>query len=127
MQLEPRATVQPSAVFDHRLLPLSHRDSAQALDGIQEIQAMLWTPEDFVGYDHVTIRVMDQLYNAMPDVSEGDTPNARRKLEIATSAVDRVAEAVQVWTDGPWQALMEEAQGMDVSLPQLYEAVRGND
>ena len=101
--------------------------TAQALEGIQEIQAMLWTPEDFVGYDHVTIRVMDQLYDAMPDVSEGDTPNARRKLEIARSAVDRVELAVQSWTDGPWQALMKEAQGMDVSLPQLYEAVRAKD
>ena len=101
--------------------------SAQALEGIEEIQAMLWTPEDFVGYDHVTIRVMDQLYDAMPDVAEGETPNARRKLDIATSAVDRVEVAVQAWTDGPWQALMEEAQGMDVSLPLLYEAVRGKD
>lgn len=101
--------------------------SAQALEGIEEIQAMLWTPEDFVGYDHVTIRVMDQLYDAMPDVAEGETPNARRKLEIATSAVDRVEVAVQDWTDGPWQALMEEAQGLDVSLPLLYEAVRGTD
>jgi hypothetical protein len=35
--------------------------------------------------------------------------------------------AVQSWTDGPWQALMKEAQGMDVSLPQLYEAVRAKD
>jgi hypothetical protein len=35
--------------------------------------------------------------------------------------------AVQDWTDGPWQALMEEAQGLDVSLPLIYEAVRGTD
>ena len=59
-------------------------------EGIKDIREMLWTPKDFVGYDHVTVRVMDELYEAMPDLHEGATATDERQLERAIEAINRV-------------------------------------
>ena len=75
--------------------------STQFTEGVSDIHDML-DPEDFVGYDHVTVRVMGQVYDAMPDIQEGATPNAKRKLEVARQAIDEVEEAVEALMTDVW-------------------------
>ena len=85
---------------------------------------MLWAPKDFVGYDHVTVRVMDRLYAAMPDMSEGKTENAERKLDLAKEAIDEVEEAVRTCMDGPWKALVEASSKLEVSVQDVWESLQ---
>jgi hypothetical protein len=98
--------------------------STQFTQGVSDIHDMLWTPEDFVGYDHVTVRVMSQVYGAMPDTQEGATPNAKRKLEVARQAIDEVEEAVDSLMSGAWTLLLEEADKLSMSMQGVHDGMR---
>ena len=100
---------------------------SQVTEGIGSIHDMLWTPKDFVGYDHVTVRVMNQLYDAMPDLDEGATANAARKLEIATSAIDAVEEEVRALMDGPWQAMLSAARKVEVTVDGVLNGIQSQE
>ena len=91
--------------------------------GISAIQDMLWTPEDFVGYDHVTVRVMGRLYDAMPNMLQGATANDARKLEIARRAIDEVEVEVKSLMDGTWQDMLRVARGLDITVDGVLEGV----
>ncbi|MDA0940312.1 MAG: hypothetical protein O2990_04860 [Bacteroidetes bacterium] len=95
--------------------------------GISAVHDLLWTPKDFVGYDHVTVRVMGLVYDAMPNLTEGATANDQRKLEIARNAIDKVEAKVRALMDGPWQALQEEAATLEVTFEGVLEGVKRSD
>ena len=95
--------------------------------GIAAIHNRLWTPKDFVGYDHVTVRVMSLVYDAMPDLNEGATPNDKRKLEIAREAIDEVEAEVRELMEGPWQALLAEAATLQVTFEEVLQGVQRAD
>jgi hypothetical protein len=95
--------------------------------GITAVHDMLWTPKDFVGYDHVTVRVMDVMYDAMPNLNEGATANDKRKLEIARDSIDEVEREVRSLMDGPWLALKTEAAKLEVTLENVLEGVKRTD
>ena len=67
------------------------RLETKAIDAMHDA---LWTPKDFVGYDHVTERVMDVLYAAQADLSEPPGPNSQRKLALARAQVDDMVAQV---------------------------------
>ena len=92
--------------------------------GIKDIREMLWTPKGFVGYDHVTVRVMDELYEAMPDLHEGATVTDERQLERATEAINRVQSEVEALMANTWSALKEAAASLPVTLEEVMEGVR---
>ena len=96
----------------------------EVAEGITAIHDMIWMPEDFVGYDHVTVRVMSRLYDAMPDIREGATANDQRKLEIARGAMDEIEAEVRSLMDGPWKALMEAAREVEVTLDGVLDGVQ---
>ena len=96
-------------------------------DEILAIHDMLWTPEDFVGYDHVTVRVMDELYRAMPDLNEGATATDQRQLEIVRLAIDDVEAEVRALMSGAWQELLEASALVSISLEQVMEGLRSED
>ena len=96
-------------------------------DEISTIHDMLWTPEDFVGYDHVTVRVMDELYRAMPDLNEGATATDQRQLEIVRLAIDDVEAEVRALMSGAWQELLEASALVSISLEQVMEGLRSED
>ena len=98
-----------------------HKEVAQ---GITAIHEMIWMPKDFVGYDHVTVRVMSLLYDAMPDIREGITANGERKLEIARKAIDEVEMEVRSLMDEPWRALLVAARDVEVTLDGMIEGVQ---
>lgn len=98
--------------------------STQFTEGVSDIHDMLWTPEDFVGYDHVTVRVMGQVYDAMPDIQEGASPNAKRKLEVARQAIDKVEEAVEALISDVWLLLLEEADKLSLSMQGVHDGLR---
>jgi hypothetical protein len=98
--------------------------STQFTQGVIDIHDMLWTPEDFVGYDHVTVRVMGQVYDAMPDLQEGATPNAKRKLEVAQEAIDEVEEAVDRLMSDVWTLLLVEADKLSMSMQDVHDGMR---
>ena len=99
----------------------------EVAQGIESIHDMLWTPKDFVGYDHVTVRVMGQLYDAMPDIEEGATANAARKLDIATSAIDAVEAEVRALMDGPWQDLLAAARKVEVTVDGVLDGIQNQE
>ena len=101
-------------------------DSLQAhmSGGIKDIREMLWTPQDFVGYDHVTVRVMDELYQAMPDLHEGVTATDERQLQIVKASIDKVEAEVNALMSGTWAALREAAEGLPVTIQEVMEGVR---
>ena len=98
-----------------------HKEVAQ---GITAIHEMIWMPKDFVGYDHVTVRVMSLLYDAIPDIREGITANGERKLEIARKAIDEVEMEVRSLMDEPWRALLVAARDVEVTLDGMIEGVQ---
>ena len=99
----------------------------EVAEGITAIHDMIWMPEDFVGYDHVTVRVMSRLYDAMPDIREGATTNDQRKLDIARGAIDAIEIEVRALMDGPWSALKEAAREVDVTLDGVLDGVQRQD
>ena len=101
-------------------------DSLQAnmSEGIKDIREMLWTPKDFVGYDHVTVRVMDELYQAMPDLHEGATATDERQLQKVRTSIDKVEAEVDALMSDTWVALQEAAEGLPVTMQEVMEGVR---
>ena len=99
----------------------------EVAEGITAIHDMIWMPQDFVGYDHVTVRVMNRLYDAMPDIREGATPNDQRKLEIARGAIDDIEAEVRALMDGPWNVLKEAAREVEVTLDGVLDGVERQD
>ena len=99
----------------------------EVAQGIESIHDKLWTPKDFVGYDHVTVRVMGQLYDAMPDIQEGATANAARKLDIATVAIDAVEAEVRALMDGPWQDLLAAARKVEVTVDGVLDGIQNQE
>ena len=104
-------------------------DSLQAnmSGGIKDIREMLWTPQDFVGYDHVTVRVMDELYQAMPDLHEGVTATDERQLQRVKAAIDKVEVEVNALMSETWVALQEAAEGLPVTIQEVMEGVRSSE
>ena len=88
---------------------------------------MLWTPQDFVGYDHVTVRVMDELYQAMPDLHEGATATDERQLQRVKAAIDKVEVEVNALMSETWVALQEAAEGLPVTIQEVMEGVRSSE
>ena len=82
----------------------------------------LWVPKDFVGYDHVTERVMDVVYEAQADVFEVPSANALRKRELAVAEIDRIVKSVEALEAGVWADLLNVS--MSVDLPTLWDAVQ---
>ncbi|MEC8335739.1 MAG: hypothetical protein VXZ86_03110 [Bacteroidota bacterium] len=95
--------------------------------GIKDIREMLWTPQDFVGYDHVTVRVMDELYQAMPDLHEGATATDERQLQRVKAAIDKVEVEVNALMSETWVALQEAAEGLPVTMQEVMEGVRSSE
>ena len=93
-------------------------------EGINGIREMLWTPEDFVGYDHVTVRVMDELYQAMPDLHEGATATDERQLQRVRTAIDEVEAEVDALMSDTWAALKGAAESLPVTMEEVMEGVR---
>jgi len=91
---------------------------------ISAIHDMLWTPKDFVGYDHVTVRVMDKLYGAMSSRSEAPTPNDLRKFRIAQDAIDEVETRVDSFMGGLWSSLLSASADMRRGLNEVWEDIR---
>ena len=85
---------------------------------------MLWTPKDFVGYDHVTVRVMDELYQAMPDLHEGATATDQRQLQRVIGSIDQVEAEVKALMASTWAALQEAAESLPATLEEVMEGVR---
>ena len=100
-------------------------DSLQAhmSGGIKDIREMLWTPQDFVGYDHVTERVMDVLYAAQPDLSKAPGPNSQRKLALARAQVDDMVAQVDALKQGLWQALMAAADEVQAGMDEVWQGI----
>ena len=101
-------------------------DSLQASmsKGIKDIREMLWTPEDFVGYDHVTVRVMDELYQAMPDLHEGATTTDERQLQRVRTSIDKVEAEVNALMSETWAALQRAAESLPVTMQEVMDGVR---
>ena len=90
---------------------------------IDAMHDALWTPKDFVGYDHVTERVMDVLYAAQPDLSEAPGPNSQRKLALARAQVDDMLAQVDALKQGLWQALMAAADEVQVGMNEVWQGI----
>ena len=90
---------------------------------IDAMHDALWTPKDFVGYDHVTERVMDVLYAAQPDLSEPPGPNSQRKLALARAQVDDMVAQVDALKQGLWQALMAAADEVQAGMDEVWQGI----
>ena len=122
-------TMKAMASVWARLQNTEGLDSLQAAmtDGIKNIREMLWTPKDFVGYDHVTVRVMDELYQAMPDLHEGATATDQRQLQRVIGSIDQVEAEVKALMASTWAALQEAAESLPATLEEVMEGVSSAD
>ena len=93
--------------------PRASRTSGDALDA-----------QDFVGYDHVTVRVMDELYQAMPDLHEGATATDERQLQRVKAAIDKVEVEVNALMSETWAALQRAAESLPVTMKEVLDGVR---
>ena len=93
-------------------------------EDIKDIREMLWTPEDFVGYDHVTVRVMDELYQAMPDLHEGATATDERQLQRVRTSIDKVEAEVNALMSERWAALQAAAEVLPATIQEVMKGVR---
>ena len=90
---------------------------------IDAMHDALWTPKDFVGYDHVTERIMDVLYAAKPDLSEAPGPNSRRKLALARAEVDDMLAQVDALKQVLWKELMAAADEVRAGMTEVWRGI----
>ncbi len=90
---------------------------------IDTMHDALWTPKDFVGYDHVTERIMDVLYAAQPNLSEAPGPNSRRKLALARAEVDDMVAQVDALKQGLWKELMAAADEVRAGMTEVWQGI----
>lgn len=74
-------------------------------DSVKNLMAIYFTPEDFSGYDHVTVRLSDYLQQAMYLIqSSNGAPgeNAVHAMEKANTETRQAVGRINEWLKGPW-------------------------
>lgn len=107
-------------------------DSAQAKlkkegkrlnDSLQVLIEYYRTPQDFVGYDHVTVRLSDRLSQARSYIgsSEG-APNQMALLsyEQAKAETERVIEEINAFFETEWKAYQQLVEENKLSIFKPY-------
>lgn len=87
---------------------LANADSL--LNDIKAFDEEVFLPEDFKGYDHVTMRLSNVLWRAYgmaPDFEQQPGANAMIALEQAREASDEFARRTKVFLEGPYQDFLD--------------------
>jgi photosystem II stability/assembly factor-like uncharacterized protein len=111
-------------------LSSSERDSLNEITdslrtALREVQEMWTLPSDFKGYDHVTRRMSDDLWNAMGLVEEGHIPgaNAIRAAQVAEDQALKLESAVDDVYDGIWLRWLAAVHATDRSPARLLNFI----
>ena len=104
------------------------KDGKAITDTIMAMMHMYMTPQDFVGYDHVTERLNTHLYNAngyfsVSPVKGGVSPTAK----VAIAKADKAMQAVHVrftrFMETDWKAYRAKVEEASLTPFKDFEAV----
>lgn len=129
--LEARKTMdRVEAMLVHA--PDSLQDSVKALgkvlrDTIKDCLEMYTTPEGFEGYDHVTVRLNDLIWNTASYFQSGYSrpgDNAMAALANFERELDRVLSRVNKFFAEDWKRYQEFVEGLEKPVFQEVKPVR---
>ncbi|MBL4755074.1 MAG: hypothetical protein JKY52_15945 [Flavobacteriales bacterium] len=81
---------------------------------------------DFVGYDHITVRVMDKLWTAADYIGSSKgapTQTAKDYIAYAVAEMNEVLEKVNKFVAEDWAAYQKKVEAIEVSMFKAYEPI----
>ncbi len=96
-------------------------------DSLNTIMALFMTPQDFEGYDHVTVRLNSHLYNAYSHISaSGGKPGttAAFATAIANSETKKVIDLINGFFATKWVAYRKQVEAATLPRFKDYEPVK---
>ncbi|MBL4657038.1 MAG: hypothetical protein JKX73_03495 [Flavobacteriales bacterium] len=93
---------------------------------ISALMNLYMEPEDFVGYDHITTRLMDVLWTAADYIESSGGAPTKTATDYAKYAVKHlmiVVDQVNALVAGDWAAYQKKVDAIEVSLFKTLERV----
>ncbi|MFY0674350.1 MAG: hypothetical protein JXQ87_13175 [Bacteroidia bacterium] len=99
-------------------------------DSIKSLMALYMTPKDFVGYDHVTVRLNDHLRNTTGYIlnSEGaPSQMAKVAVEKSKSETEKLIKKINSFFENEWTAYQELVNKTDNEIFKSYQPLKIED
>jgi hypothetical protein len=99
-------------------------------DSIKSIMALYTTPRDFVGYDHVTVRLNNHLQSATGYIlSSEEAPSQMAKLAVEQSKLEteRVLNKINEFFENEWAAYQKLVNETNNDVFKSYEPLKIKD
>lgn len=93
---------------------------------IRDLQHSVLQPQNFEGYDHVTIRLEDHLWTARGlayDTYGRFGDNAQNAMAVARNGVTEFVDSVNELVAGYWTEWQQKVEAMDYTLFEEYEPI----
>ena len=91
-----------------------------------EIMGKYMLAKDFIGYDHVTYRLMDYLVTSADYINSGKLKPSKTALnyfDFAKKEVQKVLDEVTALTDKEWAAYKEKVEKMDFPIFKDFDSI----
>lgn len=95
-------------------------------DSIKAIQSLVMVPRDLVGYDHVTVRLADRLWQTMGYITGAESwPNqmaewSYRQTEVETK---KVLRRINGLCKGPWAVYVRAVEEAELALAKQMKTI----
>ena len=90
------------------------------------MEEIYMTPEDFVGYDHVTERLTDKIWHAMSyfgPMDRSPAGNSEAAIKNAEDAINEAVEKINLFFREDWAAFQEEVEKLKLSPFEEYDDI----
>ena len=93
---------------------------------LKKMEEIYMTPEDFVGYDHVTKRLTDKIWHAMSYFGPMDrrpAGNSEAAMKNAQDAINEAVEKINLFFREDWVSFKEEVEKLKLSPFEKYDDI----
>ena len=83
-------------------------------------------PEDFIGYDHITLRIMDVLWTAADYIASSKgapTQTANDYSAYAVEELHKIVAKVNKLVAEDWEAYQKKVEAVEVSLFKAFDPI----
>ncbi len=130
-------TMKKRVALINQAIPKAKKDSVYAklqkagkavVDSIKKIEGLVLEPKDFVGYDHVTVRISSKLWNASEYINDpsfqSSSGNAALAIELAEREVVKLMEMVNKFQTTEWQKYLDHVSKANLKLTKTYKNIK---
>ena len=106
------------------------KEGKRITDSLNALSELYMTPRDFVGYDHVTVRLNGRLSATRGYISRSDGPPsqmAQLSYEQSKAETEKVIARINQFFAAEWQAYQELIDESMVSIFKEYKEIRIED